>query len=106
MTKINYIEHNGTEHSVEGKTGLSLMQNAVDNLVPGILADCGGCCSCATCHGYIDEAWLGKVPPASDDEKAMLEGALEVKDNRRLICRIVASEALAGIVVRLPASQV
>ena len=106
MSQIIYIQHNGTQHRVDATTGKSLMQNAVDNLVPGIIADCGGCCSCATCHGYIDEAWLGKVAPASDDEKAMLDGALDVNGNSRLTCQIVMSEALDGIVVRLPASQI
>lgn len=106
MPKIVFIEHDGTEHAVEANPGSSVMRAAVDNAVPGIVADCGGCCSCATCHGYVDPAWLSKVPPPSAEEASMLEGALQVLENSRLTCQIPMSDELDGIVVRLPASQI
>ena len=106
MAKILYIRHDGTEHVVEAELGKSVMQNAVENLVPGIIGDCGGACSCATCHGYIDPAWLGKVGPKSDGEAAMLEGAMRVEDNSRLTCQIKMTDELDGLVVRLPVSQI
>jgi len=103
--KVVFIEHDGTEHTVEANEGISVMRAAIDNSVPGIVGDCGGCCSCATCHGYIDPAWLAKVPAPSAEELSMLEGALHVLDNSRLTCQIPMSKELDGIVVRLPASQ-
>jgi len=105
MPKITFIEHDGTSHTVEAETGRSVMQAAVDNLVPGIVADCGGACSCATCHGYIDPAWLARLPEARADERSMLEGLLECQYNSRLTCQIEVTAALDGMVVRLPASQ-
>ena len=105
MFKVVFIEHDGTEHIVEANVGTSVMRAAVDNSVPGIVGDCGGCCSCATCHGYIDPAWLAKVPTPSAEELSMLEGALHVLDNSRLTCQIPMSKELDGLVVRLPASQ-
>lgn len=105
MTKIIFIEYEGTEHVVEAEEGKSLMQTALDNGVPGIVGDCGGCCSCATCHGYIGHAWLDKVDTKTDDESAMLEGALDVRDNSRLTCQIKVRPDLGGLIVRLPKSQ-
>jgi len=105
MPKIHFIEFNGTEHIIDGEAGKTIMQHAIDNLVPGIIADCGGCCSCATCHGYIDPVWLERVGAPSGDENMMLDGALERADNSRLTCQIVFSDELDGIVVQLPESQ-
>ena len=105
MTRITFIEHNGTEHAVEAADGQSVMQAAVENLVPGILADCGGACSCATCHGYIDPTWVNKLPAPADDEAAMLDCALHRQDNSRLTCQIKMRAELDGLVVRLPVSQ-
>ena len=105
MTKIVFIEHTGTEHVIEAENGKSVMQTAVDNMVPGIVGDCGGCCSCATCHGYVDKTWVAKLPPKNDDESMMLEGALAVQDNSRLTCQISVQSELDGLVVHLPASQ-
>ena len=105
MTKVVFIEHSGTEHIVEAENGKSLMQTAVDNMVPGIVGDCGGCCTCATCHGYVDRSWIARLTPKSDDENMMLEGALSVQDNSRLTCRITVQADLDGLVVRLPESQ-
>jgi 2Fe-2S ferredoxin len=106
MPKIRFILHSGAELLVEGEVGSSVMQTAVDNMVPGIIGDCGGNCSCATCHGYVDPSWLGKLSPKSESEIAMLDGAVRVEDNSRLTCQIQVTEALDGIVVRLPISQV
>ena len=105
MAKITYIEFGGEEHVVEIKTGLSVMEGAIKNNVPGIDADCGGACACATCHCYVDPAWADKIPPASGMEKDMLECVLEPQDNSRLSCQIVVTEELDGLVIRLPESQ-
>jgi len=105
MTKIIFIDTSGNRHEVDAKNDQSVMQAAVDNMIEGIAAECGGCLSCATCHGYIGEAWLDVVPPASEDEKTMLECALDVKDNSRLTCQINVTDALDGIEVYLPESQ-
>jgi 2Fe-2S ferredoxin len=105
MPKILFIEHNGAEHLIEADAGKTVMQIAVDNIVPGIIGDCGGCCTCATCHGYVDPAWVDTLPPASEDEKMMLEGALSVQSNSRLTCQIKLTAELDGLVVRLPESQ-
>jgi 2Fe-2S ferredoxin len=105
MPKIIYIEHNGTRHEVAAEAGVSVMQAAVNNMVPGIVGDCGGCCTCATCHGYVDEAWFAAVGPPGEDERMMLEGALEVRPTSRLTCQITVSEELDGLTVQLPRSQ-
>jgi 2Fe-2S ferredoxin len=106
MTKIRFIQHDGTERVVEGEAGNSIMQTARDNMVPGIIGDCGGNCSCATCHGYVDPAWLAKLPPRSENEIVMLDGVMHLEDNSRLTCQIKLTPELDGIVVRLPISQV
>jgi 2Fe-2S ferredoxin len=105
MPKIIYIEHTGTRHEVEAAAGQSVMQAAVDNLVPGIVGDCGGCCTCATCHGYLDEPWYKAAGAPSEDERMMLDGALHLQPNSRLTCQITVSEELDGLTVKLPPSQ-
>lgn len=105
MTKITFIESNNAEHSVEARIGRSLMQVAVDNMIPGVDGECGGACSCATCHLYIDEAWAAKLPPASSDERFMLEGAEAVTERSRLGCQLKVREEWDGLVVRIPAVQ-
>jgi 2Fe-2S ferredoxin len=105
MPKIVFIEHNGTHHVVDAPVGKSLMQVAVDNMVPGIVGDCGGCCSCATCHGYIEGEWADKLPPKQEDEEMMLDGALEVLPSSRLTCQVFVKEEHDGLTVKLPASQ-
>jgi 2Fe-2S ferredoxin len=105
MPRITFIEYEGAVHTVEAQTGRSVMQAAVDNMVPGIIGDCGGYCSCATCHGYIDAAWLHKLVPPAADEAAMLECAVEPKAASRLTCQIAVTPELDGLVVRLPVSQ-
>ncbi len=105
MAKIVYVEFNGVRHEVDVPTGLSVMEGAVRNSVPGIDADCGGATACATCHVYIDEAWLAKTGQRTEMESSMLEFAEAVEPNSRLSCQIKVSEALDGLIVRLPASQ-
>lgn len=105
MARITYIENNGKSHEVEVKDGLSVMEGAVNNMIPGIDADCGGACACATCHCYVDEAFLGKTGEQSDMEKSMLDFAEDVKPESRLSCQIQVSDELDGLIVRLPASQ-
>ena len=105
MAKIKYIEHNGKEHVVDVKPGMSVMEGAVKNLIPGIDADCGGACACATCHVYVDQAWTAKIEPMQEMEKTMLDFAEGVEQNSRLSCQIKVTEALDGFVVRMPKSQ-
>ena len=105
MPQVTYISHDGNAIEVDVPAGTSVMQGAVDNMIDGIVAECGGSCSCATCHCYVDEAWLGKLPAASGMEKDMLECVLEPRPNSRLSCQLEMTEALDGLVVRLPESQ-
>ncbi len=105
MAKIKYIEHTGKEHVVDVKSGMSVMEGAVKALVPGIDADCGGACACATCHVYVDAAWLTKLEPMQEMEKTMLDFAEGVEGNSRLSCQIKVSDALDGFTVRMPKSQ-
>ena len=105
MPKIKYIEHNGKEHDVDVPEGWSVMEGAVKNLIPGIDADCGGACACATCHVYVDEAWLGKLAAKEDMEQTMLDFAQDLESNSRLSCQIKVSKELDGLVVRMPKSQ-
>lgn len=105
MPKVIFIEHNGAEHAVEAEVGKTIMQAATENLVPGIVADCGGYCNCATCHCYIAPEWAANVPGPGDNEAAMLECALDVTGDSRLSCQVVLTEKMEGIVIRLPASQ-
>jgi ferredoxin, 2Fe-2S len=105
MPKIRYVDHDGKERDIEVAEGLSVMEGAVKNLVPGIDADCGGACACATCHVYVDEAWLGKLDPKSDMEETMLDFAQELQPNSRLSCQIKVTPALDGLTVRTPKSQ-
>jgi len=105
MPKVIFITHDGQEFPVEAEPGRSLMQVALDNMVPGIIGECGGTCSCATCHGYIDAIWADRVPAGNGVESELLSCALEVRPTSRLTCQIPVTEALDGIVVRLPEVQ-
>jgi ferredoxin, 2Fe-2S len=105
MPKIVFIEHNGEEHTVEADVGRTVMHAAVDNFVPGIVADCGGSCSCGTCHGFVDERWLESLPAVQPNEQSLLEGLLETQSNSRLTCQIEVTPGLDGLIVRLPKSQ-
>ena len=105
MAKVTYVEFDGTEHTVEVKVGNSVMEGAIKNNVPGIDADCGGACACATCHVYVDAAWRDKTGEKSAMEESMLDFAENVEENSRLSCQIKVSDALDGLVVRMPESQ-
>lgn len=105
MPKITYIDQTGTERTVEVPVGWSVMEGAVKNRVPGIDADCGGACACATCHVYVDAAWIAKLPQRQEMEEQMLDFAQDVKPNSRLSCQIKVSPALDGLVVRTPRTQ-
>jgi ferredoxin, 2Fe-2S len=105
MPKIKYVEHTGKEHEIEVPNGWSVMEGAVKNLVPGIDADCGGACACATCHVYVDQAWLAKLDPKQDMEETMLDFAQDLEPNSRLSCQIKVTPELDGLVVRMPKSQ-
>jgi 2Fe-2S ferredoxin len=103
--KATFIEDNGIPHTIDVPEGWSLMEGAVKHLVPGIDADCGGACACATCHVYIEPDWTAKLEPKNDAEEAMLDFAPGVKPNSRLSCQIRMTESLDGIVMRVPKSQ-
>lgn len=106
MPRITLIEFGGKEHVLDVEAGHSVMQAAIDAMVPGIMADCGGSCSCATCHCYVDVAWVERLPRAEPAERDMLECALHPQDNSRLSCQLRVTAQCDGLVVRLPQSQV
>ena len=106
MSKITYIEHGGKSHTIEVSNGLSVMEGAVQNNIPGIDADCGGSMACATCHVYVKEEWFNKLPKKEDGEEDMLDMAFEPKKNSRLSCQLMISDQLDGLVVNLPEKQV
>ena len=106
MPKITYIEHNGEAHTIEVTNGLSVMEGAVQNNIPGIDADCGGSMACATCHVYVKEEWFNKLPKKEDGEEDMIDMAFEPKKNSRLSCQIIISDELDGLVVNIPKKQV
>ena len=103
--RVTFIEDGGKSHTVEVPEGWSLMEGAVKHLVPGIDADCGGACACATCQVYVDPDWMAKLPPKSDMEETMLDFAPEVRPGSRLSCQLRMTEALDGIVLRVPKEQ-
>jgi len=105
MPKITYIEHDGTTHSVEAEIGSTVMETALKAGVPGIVAECGGSCTCATCMVHVDEAWLDKVSTRSEEEEDQLDFAFDVQPNSRLSCQIKVTEALDGLIVRTPSYQ-
>ncbi len=105
MAKITYIQPDGAEQTIEAKAGWSVMEGAIKNRIRGIDADCGGACACATCHVYVDEAWRDKTGKPSAMEESMLDFAEEVEPNSRLSCQIKVTDALDGLIVRLPQSQ-
>ncbi len=107
MARITYIEHNGTEHVIEVANGLTVMEGARDNGVPGIEADCGGACACSTCHAYLAPDWVAKVPAKDAMEEDMLDFAYEPDPVRsRLTCQIKVTDALNGLVLHLPEKQI
>ena len=106
MPKITYIEHGGKTHTIEVANGLSVMEGAVQNNIPGIDADCGGSMACATCHVYVKEEWFSRLPKKEDGEEDMLDMAFEPKKNSRLSCQLMVTDQLEGLVVNLPEKQV
>ena len=105
MPRVTFIEFNGTEHTVDANSGESLMLAAVNNGVPGIDADCGGGCACATCHVYVETDWIDKTGSPDAMESSMLQLAEGVADNSRLSCQITVDDSLEGLTVRMPESQ-
>ena len=105
MAKITYIEHDGKEHVIDVKAGLTVMEGAVKNNVPGIDADCGGACACATCHVFVEGAWAAKTGERTQQENDMLNFAAELKDSSRLACQITVTDALDGLEVTMPEGQ-
>ena len=105
MPKITYIEHAGKSHSVEVPKELSVMEGAIQNNIPGIDADCGGSCACATCHVYVEEKWFDKLPKKEDEEQDMLDMAFEPQKFSRLACQITIADELDGLVVKMPSKQ-
>ena len=106
MAKIKYIEHKGKSHTIDVANGLSVMEGAVQNDIPGIDADCGGSMSCATCHVYVKEEWFNKLPKKEDGEEDMLDMAYEPKKFSRLRCQLTVSDELEGLIIKLPEKQV
>ena len=105
MPKITYKDHQGSTKTIEAENGLSVMECAIQNDIPGIDADCGGSMACATCHVYIDDKWFDKIPKAEDAEIDMIDMAFEPKKNSRLSCQIIVSDELDGLEVTTPEKQ-
>lgn len=105
MPKITYIEHDGTEHQVEVPEGTSVMQGAVNHMVPGIEGDCGGLCACATCHVFVAPEWQDKCGEQEELEQSILDFAFDVQENSRLACQIEVTGELDGLVVTMPERQ-
>ena len=105
MPKIKYIDHEGNSKTIEVENGLSVMEGAIQNNIPGIDADCGGSMACATCHVYVEEKWINKLPKAEDAEVDMIDMAFEPKKNSRLSCQLIVSDVLDGLTVTTPSKQ-
>ena len=105
MAKITYTDHKGASKTIEVENGLTVMEGAIQSNIPGIDADCGGSMACATCHVYVKEEWLNKLPKAEDAEQDMIDMAFEPKKNSRLSCQIIVSDELDGLVVTTPSKQ-
>ena len=105
MPKITYIEYNGKSHTIDVSNGLSVMEGAIQNNIPGIDADCGGGMACATCHVYVKEGWYDKINEKSEGEDDMLDQAFEPTKFSRLSCQISVNDKIDGLVVDLPKKQ-
>ena len=105
MPKITYIDQEGNSKTIEVESGLSVMEGAIQNDIPGIDADCGGSMACATCHVYVEEKWLNKIQKAEEAEEDMIDMAFEPKKNSRLSCQIIVNEELDGLEVTTPEKQ-
>jgi 2Fe-2S ferredoxin len=106
MPKVTYIQPDGQERVIEAAAGATVMETAIDNDVAGIVAECGGACSCATCHVYVDPAWLDKLPAPDAQEDGMLDCVLDRRANSRLSCQLVVRDDLDGLVVRVADEQI
>jgi len=105
MPKVIFVLPDGERREVEVENGYSVMEAAINNNINGIVAECGGACACATCHSYIDEAWLEKMPPMDDMEDSMLDAAYDRKDNSRLTCQLEMNDAWDGLVVHVAENE-
>lgn len=105
MPKVIFVDHEGNKREIEAKPGTTIMEAAVQNLIPGIDADCGGACACATCHVYVEEAWFEKLKERDDMEDSMLDFAEDVRPTSRLSCQIQMTDELDGITVTTPEIQ-
>ena len=105
MTKITYKDFQGNSKTINVESGLSVMEGAIQNEIPGIDADCGGSMACATCHVYVEDSWFNKIPKAEDAENDMIDMAYNPKKNSRLSCQIIVSDELDGLVVTTPEKQ-
>ena len=105
MTKITYQDHPGNSKTIDVENGLTVMEGAIQNEIPGIDADCGGSMACATCHVYVEEKWLNKIPKAEEAEIDMIDMAYEPKKNSRLSCQLIVTDELDGLKVTTPAQQ-
>ncbi len=106
MPKITYIEYNGTPHTVDVAVGLTVMEGAVQNDIPGIDADCGGACACSTCHAYVNPDWVDRLPAREDMEEDMLDFAHEPNERSRLTCQLQVTPEIDGLVVQMPEKQI
>ena len=105
MPKITYTDKQGNSKTIDVENGLTVMEGAIQNDIPGIDADCGGACACATCHVYVKEEWLDKLSEQNESEKDMLDFAFETKGNSRLSCQLMLDDKHDGIIVNLPEKQ-
>ena len=105
MPKITYKDFQGNSKTIEVENGLTVMEGAIQNNIPGIDADCGGSMACATCHDYVEEKWLNKSQKAAEAEEDMIDMAFEPKKNSRLSCQLIVSEELDGLIVTTPSKQ-
>jgi 2Fe-2S ferredoxin len=106
MPTITFIDQDGNEREIDAEVGSTVMETAINNDIPGILATCGGSCSCATCHVYVDDTWVDKLPPPELDENDMLDTAHDLQENSRLSCQIKVTEELDGLIVTTPPRQI
>jgi ferredoxin, 2Fe-2S len=105
MPRLIFVQPDGTQRSVEALNGHSVMESAVNNGIRGVLGECGGTCSCSTCHCYVSAEWIGRLPPKSKDESDLLDFAWEPNDSSRLTCQITVSDEIDGLVLRVPEQQ-
>ena len=105
MPKITYKDSSGGSKTIDVENGLTVMEGAIQNEIPGIDADCGGSMACATCHVYVEEKWFNKLPKAEDAEVDMIDMAFDPKKNSRLSCQIIVSDEIDGLIVTTPEKQ-